>query len=233
MRFSRITIVSSLSTLVVAKNHDVNYDCSQTPQLCFNTCWALNVVKHPNSLHGGGGSGAGSDNREDWGYETSMCSKQNVKWRCPDGRGGTGDCKSIDEYPFAGSKEGGFAWQQTVVALRCIPNTDQSIQGGKLSGIATSPQTDTWTINLNNLHYVTGTNFHSPARTWCTTAPIMQNDGHQLIPVGGQLKLDDPNLVVARGENSTSQLKFSEDGNSATFVNRIDNGRLVPITFEA
>ncbi|KAI1848699.1 hypothetical protein JX266_005558 [Neoarthrinium moseri] len=217
--------------LVIAKNHDVIYDCSQHPQLCFNTCWAVNVVKHPNPLHGGGGSGAGSDNRKDWGYKSSMCVKQNVHWDCENGLGGKDECVSIDEYPFASSKEGGFAWDQTVVALRCIPEADQKSQGGSLRNLAKSPQTDTWTITLNNINFVTGNNFPYPANTWCTNNPSMQNDGHQLVPEGGQLKLDNPSLVVTKGVNSTSHLKFSEDGNSATIINTVENGRLVPVPF--
>lgn len=137
MRFSSASIASLLSTAVLSVNHQINYDCSKTPQLCFNTCWALNVVGHPQVLHGSGGSGAGSDNREDWGYKKGMCNKQSATWQCPDGYGNMVDCKSIDEYPFASSWEGGFAFQSIVVALRCIPSNDQNSKKRSLTSRGT------------------------------------------------------------------------------------------------
>ncbi|KAK9414817.1 hypothetical protein SUNI508_10760 [Seiridium unicorne] len=142
------------------------------------------------------------------------------------------DCKSIDEYPFAGSKEGGFAYQNVVVALRCIPLADQNSQGGHISGIASSQTTDTWTVQLNGLSHVTGPNFPAPANTWCSPNPSRQNDGHQLVPDDGRLVLDDPNKWIKRDGNISSHTIFSEDGDSAIVRVGVEDDHLVGIPFE-
>lgn len=96
----------------------VTYDCgaSGTPQICLNTCWAVNCWGLPETLHGG--KGVDSDaNRKSWGYGQKSKWKQYI-WN-------NDDCSSPEEYPYASSKEGGLDGAGKTLALRCVPIAKQ------------------------------------------------------------------------------------------------------------
>ncbi|KAI0006246.1 hypothetical protein F4779DRAFT_597140 [Xylariaceae sp. FL0662B] len=208
----------------------VTYDCSQTPQICLNTCWAVNCAGHPNPLHGGGGK---ADTRTSWGYKSGLCASTGWAWITPDNK----YADSPDEYPLDGSKEGGWKYNNKVISLRCVPQAEQSIQGGQTSGIRSAPTSEAWRFRwtkISNLKNLGGT----PKPNWCESAPTCTNDGHQFVPASdGTFVADDPNSWVRRaadGEPSPSNhIRWSDDGDTAELSVRIEGNNIVPVPFKA
>lgn len=98
------------------------YNCQKTPQICLNTCWAINCRGLPSTLHGGAGVSSGA-NRDAWGYSlNSRTSWSSLKW----GVNTPPENRSPDEYPYASSMEGGLNGGGTTLALRCVPGSEQS-----------------------------------------------------------------------------------------------------------
>lgn len=95
----------------------ISYDCGPTgtPQICLNTCWAINCRGLPDTLHGGTGI-SGDAHRKEWGYGHKAKWAQ-FKWST--------DCTSPEEYPYASSKEGGLDGAGKTLALRCVPVPEQ------------------------------------------------------------------------------------------------------------
>lgn len=126
--FPLVATISSLVTAVPLEGvpHElearagktISYDCGPngTPQICLNTCWAVNCRKLPETLHGGTGI-SDSAHRTEWGYG------QKTKWASY--KWGNGDCTSPEEYPYASSKEGGLNGAGKTLALRCVPVKEQ------------------------------------------------------------------------------------------------------------
>ncbi|KAI0172571.1 hypothetical protein GGR52DRAFT_545236 [Hypoxylon sp. FL1284] len=220
--FSVAAVVSLLAGSALSQRI-VTYDCTDTPQICLNTCWAVNCVGHPNPLHGGSQRAPG---RTEWGYNQGPCQNYGWAWTTPDGKAAT----SPDEYPLASSYEGGWEYQGRVVSLRCVPSNEQSKQGRKTQGIRTSPNTETWTFRwtrINNLRNLGG----NPAPDWCEATRNCVNDGHQFVPANnGQFVLDSPNMLIQRSNNSN--MRWSDDGDTAELTARIEGNNIVPVPFE-
>lgn len=164
--FTLATVVSLLAGHTLGKI--VEYECDRTPQICLNTCWAINCAGHPNPLHGGAGR---PDGRATWGYKTGLCASTGWAWITPDNK----HADSPDEYPLDGSKEGGWSYNGKVISLRCVPQAEQNseliyfsptqkikvlmqlvntVQGGLVSGIRGADENEEWTFRwtkINNL----------------------------------------------------------------------------------
>ncbi|KAH9908393.1 hypothetical protein F4778DRAFT_776694 [Xylariomycetidae sp. FL2044] len=237
MHFS-LTLIALVSQLLLQPAHGVsktvNYDCTKVPQICLNTCWAQQCAGHSRDLHGGA-SNTG-DTRAEWGYNSGICKSQGYDWqtiKTPTHPSEYAD--SPDEYPLASSAEGGWRTADgKVVSLRCVPQGEQSSQGGSTTGIGVSSASDVWTFtwhNIQDLEKTTG------KYNYCEKNPTCKNDGHQWVPTAsGGYTLDDPDGYVKRGENQTEasrRMVWSDDGNTATLRMREEGDELVPIPFEA
>ncbi|KAK7982162.1 hypothetical protein PG988_004400 [Apiospora saccharicola] len=130
------------------------YDCSKTPQICLNTCWAINCAGLPADLHGGGNKDAkaskkkGDANRNAWGYGSKPCdpTKGSKYWKNGNGAG-------------------------KPVQLRCVPTSEQKEQSGKVSGLGTAKTSAVWTTRWTNIQNL--------PQNWCGANPTCVNDGHQ------------------------------------------------------
>ncbi|KAK8080169.1 hypothetical protein PG997_007987 [Apiospora hydei] len=172
MHTTTVALLVLAASAATAKG--IVYDCSKTPQICLNTCWAVKCAGLPAGLHGGGNKDAkaskkkGTENRNAWGYGSKPCdeSKHNKYWK-------NGNVKntSPDEYPYASSKEGGLKGAGKPVQLRCVPTAEQKSQSGKVSGLGTAKTTDVWTTKWDNIQNL--------PQDWCGAAPKCKNDGHQ------------------------------------------------------
>ncbi|PHH67133.1 hypothetical protein CDD81_2902 [Ophiocordyceps australis] len=195
----------------------VVYDCEKTPQICLNTCWAIKCQKNSETLHGGGqkdksaSSKYGDANRRKWGYGSKPCDRQ-WKWTTPDNKAAT----SPDEYPYASSKEGGESNFQRVVALRCVPTTEQSSQGGKLKGLGTSKNSETWNTKWINISKL--------SQDWCGPKPSCKNDGHQFVSGGS----NGPFTLASNPKKVRDIGSYSADGNSAWVESREVSEDVVP-----
>ncbi|KAK8090541.1 hypothetical protein PG994_000046 [Apiospora phragmitis] len=173
MHTSTVTLLAMAASAVTAKG--IVYDCSKTPQICLNTCWAVKCAGLPAGLHGGGNKDAkaskkkGEQNRIAWGYNSKPCaenSKHNKYWK-----NGNTKNTSPDEYPYASSKEGGLKGAGKPVQLRCVPTAEQKKQSGKVSGLGTAKTSAVWTTKWDNIQNL--------PQDWCGAAPKCVNDGHQ------------------------------------------------------
>ncbi|KAK6073110.1 hypothetical protein SCUP234_08947 [Seiridium cupressi] len=162
-----------LSGTVLSKT--LTYDCSSTPQICLNTCWAWYCAGHPKVLHGGLQSGKAANsgaNRNKWEY-----SRNGWKiWQW-------GSNTSQDEYPLASSKEANDAQDgQTggvYRSLRCVPPSEQQIQAGKTSGVGSASPGETIDFVLQNINKLP-----SGSPDWCAPynrgSTTCKNDQHQV-----------------------------------------------------
>lgn len=167
-----VALLAMATSAVTAKG--IVYDCSKTPQICLNTCWAINCAGLPAGLHGGGNKDAkaskkkGEANRNAWGYGSKPCdpAKGSKYWK-------NGSVRNIspDEYPYASAKEGGLKGAGKPVQLRCVPTAEQKSQSGKVSGLGTAKTSDVWTTRWTNIQNL--------PQNWCGAHPTCVNDGHQ------------------------------------------------------
>ncbi|CAN8097501.1 unnamed protein product [Discula destructiva] len=152
----------------------ISYDCSDTPGICLNACWAQHCRGISGTLHGGGGADDAAK-RTAWGYGFKT-----PGWKAYV----NGVNTSPEEYPYASSKEGGLNGAGKTVALRCVPSKEQQKQGGKVKGLKTSANTDTWVTDIksftNLAHLKTLINPKTGAGyDWCDATTKCVNDGHQ------------------------------------------------------
>ncbi|TLD09455.1 hypothetical protein PspLS_12019 [Pyricularia sp. CBS 133598] len=150
---------------VQGKVHHIVYDCTRTPGICKNFCFAVNCLGHSDTL---GGGGQGDVNRLAWGDGT-IAAKQ-LRQQPP-----VND-NTIEEYPYASSAQGGLKVGTKFVSLRTVPQLEQSRQGYLLRGIGSTPATDTWVTELTKV---------AAARLdvdWCLSTTACTADQEQYVP---------------------------------------------------
>ncbi|KAK8128022.1 hypothetical protein PG984_009130 [Apiospora sp. TS-2023a] len=172
MHTFNVALLAMAASAVTARG--IVYDCKKTPQICLNTCWAINCAGLPAGLHGGGNKDAkaskkkGDANRNAWGYGSKPCdpTKGSRYWKNGNVRN-----TSPDEYPYASAKEGGLKGAGKPVQLRCVPTSEQKSQSGKVSGLGTAKTSAVWTTRWTNIQNL--------PHNWCGANPTCVNDGHQ------------------------------------------------------
>ncbi|TLD29366.1 hypothetical protein PspLS_03519 [Pyricularia sp. CBS 133598] len=111
---------------------------------------------------------------------------------------------TAEEYPYAGSTEGGFEHNGVPVSIRMTPQSEQSSQGGKLQPIAKSSTNDEWETRVTNID-----DLYSRHRIdWCHQFTKCVNDGKQLTPTQDQngvwtFPLSKPRSITPRNLGST------------------------------
>ncbi|TQV93252.1 hypothetical protein V2A60_010314 [Cordyceps javanica] len=109
---------------------DITFLCDKAPEVCTNMCWATRCASptFPQTLTFDFPDEVKKEERR----KSAGCEKGN---KCNKGKSGTGHrgdgYESCDEYPFASTKEADQGHQVS----RCVPGTQNSYQGGKLSGL--------------------------------------------------------------------------------------------------
>ncbi|KAL9086687.1 MAG: hypothetical protein Q9165_007006 [Trypethelium subeluteriae] len=122
---SLILVSSMLAPRSWAETHTVKFVCSDSrlEEICKDDCWGAYCLNKGTTFTEA--SKETADNNRKSTNKAPGASKQCGK----DGiwSGGDKSENSIEEYPFASTKEGG-----PDAALRCVPSKGQSVQGGKL-----------------------------------------------------------------------------------------------------
>ncbi|KAM0331580.1 hypothetical protein ACHAQA_003259 [Verticillium albo-atrum] len=265
-----------LAAVGESKTKTVKYDCQSMPQICLNTCWAINCAKNVKTLNGAGfksakdASDASDKKRQAWGYGSKPCKKGGKwAWTAPAITGGKHKTSynknraatSPEEYPYASSKQGGLKWNGKTVSLRCVPEKEQQMQGGKLSGIGTMKKSDKIVMSFDNIKRMP-----KKLPNWCSSRPTCKNDGHQftakkksqfskakrdLLELGlgsansteiddealfedAEFEDEDEELELDEGDTEgTPGMYFSPDGNFATVAARwTDEDGWVPLEDE-
>ncbi|TDZ19771.1 hypothetical protein Cob_v007115 [Colletotrichum orbiculare MAFF 240422] len=118
---------------VAAAAPDVTFLCNRMPEVCTNMCWAVRCAspKFPTRLTWDNpNSQTEKDRRKSAGCGSN--NKCGVRGKGKPGhRGGINN--SCDEYPFASTSQSKTSNGHQV--SRCVPGSQNSSQGGKLSGL--------------------------------------------------------------------------------------------------
>ncbi|KAL5941077.1 hypothetical protein ACKVV1_005806 [Pyricularia oryzae] len=195
---------------VQGRNHHVVYDCTQTPGICKNFCFAVNCLGHPETLNGGGN---GPANRQAWGDGTVGATQLRKAPPVAD--------DTIEEYPYASSLQGGISFNNIPVCLRTVPKREQSKQGRLLQGIGQSPKTDTWTTELTN---VAAANL---GVTWCYRTTQCTPDAEQFVPSAKGAFTANPQATTAQNMRRDLAGDGSGDGGkiSKAFAEYLENNQ--------
>ncbi|KAA1470616.1 hypothetical protein DENSPDRAFT_709712 [Dentipellis sp. KUC8613] len=148
----------------------LEFDCSATsplPEVCQNMCYGVNCRGHPTTLTRNSVTTACAAARRQNSCGSSSPNRCSVRFNPPFPAG-----NNCDEYPFASTLQGqqaGTGGRITAVT-RCVIVRQNSVQGGKISGLyRTVPQGGQYTVSFN-LGGGTGTGY-------CATTAAARNCG--------------------------------------------------------